>query len=390
MQTVGDRRPPLGGDPRRRLLARPRRAARGDGARRPRRRGRQGRAPGGRRHASLGAAVEGGRLEHLLRLGQPQQAQRRARPARRGRPRARAHPGPARRRADRELPPRHDGAAGPRRGGAARRAPGARVVQCDRLRAGLGAPRLRPPDPGGRRPDERHRRAGPPADEGRRRARRRDRGPLRDRRHPRGAARARTQRTRPARRRVALRGAPGRARQPGVGVPRRRPRARAHGQPPPEHRSLRVLRGGRRGGRRRGRQRPAVRRPLSRARLRAARHGWPLRDQPGAGRAPRARSPRRSRRGSPSERARSSSARWRASACRAGPSTTSATRSRSRERARPRARSSRWPGRCRQGREPDRARRDARALPAPAARARRRRRGAAGVAARPSGARRSG
>ena len=65
---------------------------------------------------------------------------------------------------------------------------------------------------------------------------------------------------------VAARG----ARQPGLRLPRRRRRPRADGQPPSEHRAVRVLRRRRRRDRRGGRQRPPVRGALPRAGLRAS------------------------------------------------------------------------------------------------------------------------
>ena len=113
-----------------------------------------------------------------------------------------------------------------------------RLVSCSVTAFGSGeqATRhagLRLPAPGDGRADERHRRAGRPAAEGRRRRRRPHLRPARRHRDPGGAGRGR----RPPRRGVADGLGARLAAQPGLGLGVGRRRAGAPRQPPPEHRA---------------------------------------------------------------------------------------------------------------------------------------------------------
>ncbi len=201
------------------------------GRRRP-----EDRAARRRRHAPARAAAR--RPERLLRPAQRRQAQPGARPEAARGDRPGAPPGRRGRRADRELPSRRDGAAGPRPGSDARAQSEARLL------LDLG---LRPDRPGGRARrlrDDRPRRqrlrphAGAlcrrirPAGAGRGLRRRRARRDLRVRRDPDGAGAARPHRPRPACRRGpdGLHAQPPRLRAAGGAVPGGDARARPTGR----------------------------------------------------------------------------------------------------------------------------------------------------------------
>ena len=129
LRPIMDRSLPLHGLRIAGLLARPGRPVRHHAAGRSRRRRRQARAAGRRREPRLGATVvgrAGGPAQRLLRLGQPQQAQHRGRPADRCRPRPARPPGRWRRPADPQRPSVQRRAAGARRRAAARRPSGTR------------------------------------------------------------------------------------------------------------------------------------------------------------------------------------------------------------------------------------------------------------------------
>ena len=174
------------------------------------------------------------------------------------------------RRPDRVLPPRADGALGPRRRHAPRAQPAARHLLDHRLRdrgrGGAEPARLRLPAPGDGRPDERHRRGGRPAAEGRRRGRRPRLRAQRGDRDPGRAGRAGADRPRTPRRGLADGRVADGAAQPGLGLGARRGRPAPPRQPPPEHHAVRDLRLRGPADRRRGRQRPALRPPVRGAR----------------------------------------------------------------------------------------------------------------------------
>ena len=144
---------------RRRPVARPRRPARDDAARRPRGARHQGRVRHRRRHPRLGAAVRGpGRRPDLdvLPRGQPQQGVDRPGPEVRGRPPDADPARAARRRPRRELPPRRPRPARLRRRPAPRAQPRARRAVDQRLRPRRPRrrpARLRPDRPGRGGPD---------------------------------------------------------------------------------------------------------------------------------------------------------------------------------------------------------------------------------------------
>ncbi len=161
-----------------------------------------------------------GRVD-LLPRAEPQQALGRARPRARRGPGAGAGARRARRRADRVLPPRSDGVVGAGRRHAARREPRPRLLLGDLVRerrAGGGDAGLRLPAAGDGRPDERDRRAGRPAAEGRRGADRPRVRAARHGRHPGRAGRAGGERERPPRRGVADGLGARVAAQPGLGL----------------------------------------------------------------------------------------------------------------------------------------------------------------------------
>ena len=169
-------------------------------ARRHGRRRDQGReAARRRRRARLSRAARERRVG-AVHDAEPQQARHRAQPEAPGGPRRAAAHGARRRRADRELPPRHAREARPRLRRARRRSTRG-LIYCAISGYGRDRPvrrqgRLRPHRAGLRRADVDHRRAGRPAGEDRQLGRRHQRGHPRRARHPRRVC---AQAARPAR-----------------------------------------------------------------------------------------------------------------------------------------------------------------------------------------------